>query len=129
MNNSTTSLGASDRPCAISAADPETLFWLEQGGFVPVILGVVVMFWGISFVCEEFGVPSITSFCKRNNLSDSLTGSILLGLVYPYLSFSSPWLVYLPLILQLESERLWAVICLIIYSPWRRQFMCVRIVR
>jgi hypothetical protein len=52
---------------------------LVNGGFIPVILGIASMFWGITFVCEEFAVPAIAVFCKRNRFSDSLTGSIFIG--------------------------------------------------
>lgn len=62
-----------------SAATASNPSWLEEGGFIPVILGIIVMFWGISFICEEYGVPSITAFCKRNNFSDSFAGSIFIG--------------------------------------------------
>lgn len=37
------------------------------------------MFWGISFVCEEYSVPAIILFCKRNKIDDHITGSIFIG--------------------------------------------------
>lgn len=65
--------------CATASDHVATPAWLEQGGFIPVLLGVATLFWSISFVCEEFGVPSLAAFCKRNRLSDALTGSIFIG--------------------------------------------------
>lgn len=37
------------------------------------------MFWGMAFICEEYSVPAITVFCKRNNLSDDVAGAIFIG--------------------------------------------------
>lgn len=37
------------------------------------------MFWGMAFICEEYCVPAITVFCKRNNFSDDVAGSIFIG--------------------------------------------------
>lgn len=70
---------ADSSSCLASSDLPPTPQWLVEGGFIPVILGVAAMFWGITFVCEEFAVPAISAFCKRNRFSDSLTGSIFIG--------------------------------------------------
>ncbi len=37
------------------------------------------MFWGLSFICEEYSVPAITVFCKRNQISDDIAGAIFIG--------------------------------------------------
>jgi sodium/potassium/calcium exchanger 4 len=37
------------------------------------------MFWGISFLCEEYSVPALALFCKRNKIPDHITGSIFIG--------------------------------------------------
>lgn len=69
----------SDQSCQDDSASWSSPAWLVDGGFIPVLLGIAGMFWGISFVCEEYGIPSLTAFCKRNKLSDALTGSIFIG--------------------------------------------------
>jgi hypothetical protein len=38
-----------------------------------------MMFWGMAFVCEEYSIPSITVFCKRNNIPDDVAGAIYIG--------------------------------------------------
>lgn len=37
------------------------------------------MFWAFAFVCEEFCIPAISVFCKRNNISDDVAGAIFIG--------------------------------------------------
>jgi hypothetical protein len=44
-----------------------------------LILLVIMMFWGMAFVCEEYSIPSITVFCKRNNIPDDVAGAIYIG--------------------------------------------------
>lgn len=53
--------------------------WVAQGGFIVLGLGVCLMFWGFSFICEEYCVPAITIFCKRNKISDDVAGAIFIG--------------------------------------------------
>ncbi len=65
--------------CLTSNDLPPNPTWLIDGGFIPVIIGIAAMFWGITFVCEEFAVPALSAFCKRNRFSDALTGSIFIG--------------------------------------------------
>ena len=40
--------------------DPEP--WVKNGGFVVLIIGMVVMFWALAAVCEDFFVPSLNVF-------------------------------------------------------------------
>lgn len=70
---------STDSSCAAADDHVSTPAWLQNGGFIPVLLGIAAMFWAISFVCEEYGVPALAAFCKRNKLSDALTGSIFIG--------------------------------------------------
>lgn len=39
----------------------------------------MAMFWGLSFVCEEYCVPAITIFCKKHKVSDDIAGAIFIG--------------------------------------------------
>lgn len=70
---------STESSCAAADDHVSTPEWLQNGGFIPVLLGIAAMFWAISFVCEEYGVPALAAFCKRNKLSDALTGSIFIG--------------------------------------------------
>eukprot|EP01039_Chlorochromonas_danica_P005739 gene5739-6323_t len=84
MNNLETLrlLGSSNIPhnseCS-SRSIQEVAPWIAQGGFVLVIIGVLVLFWGLAFICEEYCVPAITVFCKRNKISDDIAGAIFIG--------------------------------------------------
>lgn len=37
------------------------------------------MFWGLTFICEEYCVPAITIYCIHNKVSDNVAGSIFIG--------------------------------------------------
>lgn len=37
------------------------------------------MFWGYLFICEEFTIPAIMVFCKRNGIPADISGAILIG--------------------------------------------------
>ena len=37
------------------------------------------MFWGLTFICQEYCVPAITVFCHRNKISNNVTGSLFIG--------------------------------------------------
>ncbi len=40
---------------------------------------MIALFWAISYICEEYSVPSICVFCKRNRIPDDVIGAILIG--------------------------------------------------
>lgn len=40
---------------------------------------MVEVIWGMAFICEEYCVPAITVFCKRNKISDDIAGAIFIG--------------------------------------------------
>jgi Ca2+/Na+ antiporter len=37
------------------------------------------MFWAQAYTCEEYCVPAIAIFCKRNKVPDDVAGSLLIG--------------------------------------------------
>lgn len=65
--------------CVSSERIPPAADWVADGGFFLVALAVAVTFWGLTFICEEYCVPAITVFCKRNKISDDIAGAIFIG--------------------------------------------------
>ena len=53
--------------------------WISNGGILIIILGIISQFWGFAFICEEYCVPAITVLCKRNKISDDVTGALFIG--------------------------------------------------
>ena len=51
----------------------------SRSGFALIILGILVMFWGLTFVCEEYCVPAISVICLRHKISDVFAGSTVIG--------------------------------------------------
>jgi Ca2+/Na+ antiporter len=37
------------------------------------------MFWGITYICEDYAVPALRTFCSKYEISDAITGSIFIG--------------------------------------------------
>jgi Sodium/calcium exchanger protein len=52
---------------------------LQCRGFIPIIIGMIVMFWGLTLICEEYCVPAISVVCQRNKISDDFAGSTAIG--------------------------------------------------
>jgi hypothetical protein len=80
--------------CTAGSVSQDTPEWIAHGyvmlifcfslliifrGFLLLIAGVAAMVWGMAFICEEFCVPSISVFCKRNHISDDIAGAIFIG--------------------------------------------------
>jgi hypothetical protein len=58
---------------------PVTVTELRCRGFIPIIIGMIVMFWGLTLICEEYCVPAISVICQRNRISDDFAGSTAIG--------------------------------------------------
>jgi hypothetical protein len=44
--------------------------WIDSGGYIIVIWGICVMFWGLALVCEEFFVPALHVLCEELQIPD-----------------------------------------------------------
>ncbi|CAN0313206.1 unnamed protein product, partial [Ectocarpus fasciculatus] len=53
--------------------------WVEDGGFLILILGVSAMFWGLAVVCEEYFVPALNILCEELNVPDDVAGATFMA--------------------------------------------------
>mmetsp|Transcript_25232 Transcript_25232/g.27541 ORF Transcript_25232/g.27541 Transcript_25232/m.27541 type:complete len:724 (+) Transcript_25232:247-2418(+) len=65
--------------CSSSTDESTSPEWIAKGGFFVLVLVVIQMFWGMAFICEEYAIPSITAYCKRNKIPDDIAGAIYIG--------------------------------------------------
>lgn len=54
--------------------DPDPIPFVINGGFLLLILAVVISLWALALVCEEYFVPSLQVLCKRGKVPDSVAG-------------------------------------------------------
>lgn len=53
--------------------------WIGNGGIIILVLGIVIMFWALAIVCEEYFVPALMILCEVLNLSDDVAGATLMA--------------------------------------------------
>ena len=47
--------------------------------FIALVLGMMVCFWGLATVCEEFFVPALNLVCEKFNIPDDVAGATLMA--------------------------------------------------
>ena len=57
----------------------ESSAFVNNGGFILLIIAVLYSLWAISYCCEDFFVPALEVFCKRYNIPDSAAGAIVMA--------------------------------------------------
>ena len=53
--------------------------FVVDGGFIILIIAVFYALWAISYVCEDFFVPALEVFCRKNDIPDSVAGAIVMA--------------------------------------------------
>lgn len=70
---------ASDNESCSTDADVHISSFIKDGGFLVLILAVVVSLWALALVCEEYFVPSLQVLCRRWKVPDSVAGSLIMA--------------------------------------------------
>ena len=70
---------ADDSTCADIIADVAPPAWLSYGGIILVLLVVVIMFWALAVVCEDYFVPALHVFCESANIPDDVAGATFMA--------------------------------------------------
>eukprot|EP00935_MAST-01C_sp_MAST-1C-sp1_P002113 g2113.t1 len=53
--------------------------WLLDGGFVAIIIVVMIVFWALALVCEEFFVPALNVMCTEAKIPDDVAGATFMA--------------------------------------------------
>lgn len=53
--------------------------WIEKGGIFLVVVVLIVMFWILAVVCEEYFVPSLNELCVKANIPDDVAGATFMA--------------------------------------------------
>ena len=59
--------------------DDESSAFIDNGGFLLLLIAVLYSLWAISYCCEDFFVPALEVLCKRYNIPDSAAGAIVMA--------------------------------------------------
>ena len=69
----------SESDCEDASSKGESPKWIRDGGFLILLLGVCVMFWGLALVCEEYFVPALNIMCEEANIPDDVAGATFMA--------------------------------------------------
>lgn len=53
--------------------------WIDKGGWVIVLIGLLAMFWALAVVVEEFFVPALNIMCVKSNIPDNVAGATFMA--------------------------------------------------
>ena len=65
--------------CHHEHEDNESSAFVDNGGFILLIIAVLYSLWAISYCCEDFFVPALEVLCKEWNIPDSAAGAIVMA--------------------------------------------------
>jgi Ca2+/Na+ antiporter len=53
--------------------------WIKDGGWIILFIALMVSFWGLAVVCEDYFVPAITILCEYNKIPDDVAGATFMA--------------------------------------------------
>lgn len=57
----------------------ESSDWIRNGGFILYAFVIIMCFWGLSNISEQFLIPALNVLCERFNVPDEIAGSTVMG--------------------------------------------------
>ena len=69
---------ADDSSCA-SGGQADLSPVVTDGGFILLIIAVMISLWALALVCEDFFVPALQVLCVKWNVPDSVAGSLIMA--------------------------------------------------
>jgi Ca2+/Na+ antiporter len=71
--------GDDESDCNEASEQKASAPWVQDGGFLVLIIGVSAMFWGLAVVCEEYFVPALNVLCEELNVPDDVAGATFMA--------------------------------------------------
>eukprot|EP01065_Artemidia_motanka_P013882 TRINITY_DN1783_c3_g1_i1.p1 TRINITY_DN1783_c3_g1~~TRINITY_DN1783_c3_g1_i1.p1 ORF type:complete len:742 (+),score=221.37 TRINITY_DN1783_c3_g1_i1:94-2319(+) len=53
--------------------------WVKKGGIVAIVFGILVSFWSLAVVVEEYFVPALNIMCVRAKIPDDVAGATFMA--------------------------------------------------
>jgi hypothetical protein len=71
LKNSTNHTEEVNSPCA-DAEIEDVAVWIVDGGIILVILGMIVCFWGLAEVCDNYFCASLLVLCEEKQIPENV---------------------------------------------------------
>jgi Ca2+/Na+ antiporter len=60
-------------------SDSDVAPWIANGGFAILVVALLISFWGLAIVCEDYFVPALNILCDDYKIPDDVAGATLMA--------------------------------------------------
>ncbi len=71
LSNSSALVNDANSACADEERN-EVPNWISQGGIILIVLGMLVLFWGLAEVCDRYFCAALLVLCEINKIPDNV---------------------------------------------------------
>lgn len=71
LSSSSKNFTDASSPCD-GGDEEEVPIWIKNGGFVVVVFGMIILFWALAEVCDNYFVASLLVLCEENKIPDNV---------------------------------------------------------
>jgi K+-dependent Na+/Ca+ exchanger-like protein len=68
-----------DFDCTAHELNGEPPSWVNNGGIILILIGLVIMFWSLAIICEEYFVPALHILCVELKIADDIAGATFMA--------------------------------------------------
>jgi len=66
-------------PC-ISSYVPYSPPWLKYGGFIIVVIIMMICFWGLALVCDHYFCSALMILCEDKGIPENVAGATIMAI-------------------------------------------------
>jgi hypothetical protein len=66
-------------PCCENIGNLISPNWVNNGGFLILIIAMIAMFWGLAAVCKEYFVPALNVLCEEWKIPSDVAGATFMA--------------------------------------------------